>query len=99
MAHSGLLVAADMPSVPYLDTLLIDIGDEQSIEASLSTYAGHLTNLRTILERAGDNVVVLIDELGSGTDPSEGAALSQAMLELILEKRALGLIPTHLAPL
>jgi len=99
MAHSGLLVAADMPSLPYLDTLLIDIGDEQSIEASLSTYAGHLTNLRTILERAGDNVVVLIDELGSGTDPSEGAALSQAMLELILEKRALGLITTHLAPL
>lgn len=99
MAHSGLLVAADMPSVPYLDTLLIDIGDEQSIEASLSTYAGHLTNLRTILERAGDNVVVLIDELGSGTDPSEGAALSQAMLEVILEKRALGLVTTHLAPL
>ena len=99
MAHSGLLVAADMPSVPYLDTLLIDIGDEQSIEASLSTYAGHLTNLRTILEKAGDNVVVLIDELGSGTDPSEGAALSQAILEVILEKRALGLVTTHLAPL
>jgi DNA mismatch repair protein MutS2 len=99
MAHSGLLVAADMPSVPYLDTLLIDIGDEQSIEASLSTYAGHLTNLRTILEKAGDNVVVLVDELGSGTDPSEGAALSQAILEVILEKRALGLVTTHLAPL
>lgn len=99
MAHSGLLVAANMPSMPYLDTLLIDIGDEQSIEASLSTYAGHLTNLRTILEKAGDNVVVLIDELGSGTDPSEGAALSQAMLEVILEKHALGLVTTHLAPL
>ncbi|MEM6430838.1 MAG: endonuclease MutS2 [Deinococcota bacterium] len=99
MGYSGLFVAAKEPSLPQVDALLSDIGDEQSIEASLSTYAGHLTNLRAVLEVASRNVVVLIDELGSGTDPTEGAALSQAILEALLDKGALGLITTHLAPL
>jgi DNA mismatch repair protein MutS2 len=102
MAHAGLFVAAKatpVPELPHLDTILMDIGDEQSIEASLSTYAGHLTNLKEILERADDRVLVLIDELGSGTDPSEGAALSQSILEQILDTGARGLVTTHLAPL
>ena len=102
MAHSGLFVAADKrkpPTLPYLNALLTDIGDEQSIEASLSTYAGHLKNLKAIAENAEENVLVLIDELGSGTDPDEGAALSQAILERVLESGARGLITTHLAPL
>ena len=102
MAHSGLFVAASgeaPPTLPYLDALLSDIGDEQSIEASLSTYAGHLTNLKVIAERASASVLVLIDELGSGTDPAEGAALSQAILERVLASGARGLITTHLAPL
>ncbi len=106
MATSGLFVAAaDVPDgvrgplLPWVDALLSDIGDEQSIEASLSTYAGHLRNLRAIAERADDRTLVLIDELGSGTDPDEGAALSQAILEAVLARGARGLITTHLAPL
>lgn len=102
MAHSGLFVAASGHAdltLPYFDALLTDIGDEQSIAASLSTYAGHLTNLKAIVDEASPDVLVLIDELGSGTDPDEGAALSQAILEQVLESAAPGLITTHLAPL
>ncbi len=111
MAASGLFVAAGGPAragseaprraprLPRLEALLSDIGDEQSIEASLSTYAGHLHNLKAVVERADERTLVLIDELGSGTDPDEGAALSQAILEGVLERGALGLVTTHLAPL
>ena len=102
MAYSGLFVAADgtRPAlVPRLEALLSDIGDQQSIEASLSTYAGHLANLKAIVESSGPTSLVLIDELGSGTDPDEGAALSQAILERIIAGGARGLITTHLAPL
>ena len=102
MAHSGLFVATSSkkpPSLPFVKQVLTDIGDEQSIEASLSTYAGHLVNLRSIVEQADENVLVLIDELGSGTDPAEGAALSQVILEEVLSKNARGLVTTHLAPL
>ncbi|MDQ3459328.1 MAG: endonuclease MutS2 [Deinococcota bacterium] len=102
MAHSGLFVAASSetpPTLPECAALLSDIGDEQSIEASLSTYAGHLQNLKAIVEQADPTVLVLIDELGSGTDPAEGAALSQAVLERLLASGARGLITTHLSPL
>jgi DNA mismatch repair protein MutS2 len=102
MSHCGLFVAASAeapPLVPRFERLLVDIGDEQSIEASLSTYAGHLTNLRRIVDEADERVLVLIDELGSGTDPDEGAALSQAILEKVLDSGARGLVTTHLAPL
>lgn len=107
MAHSGLFVATKERShkgkntarIPYIARVLSDIGDEQSIEASLSTYAGHLTNLKRIVEEADHETLILIDELGSGTDPAEGAALSQAVIERILASEAWGLINTHLAPL
>jgi DNA mismatch repair protein MutS2 len=106
MAQSGLFVAAGsddpavgVPKLPWFTSVLADIGDEQSIEASLSTYAGHLTNLGAIVAGADAHTLVLIDELGSGTDPDEGAALSQAILEAVLETGAQGLVTTHLAPL
>ncbi len=102
MGSAGLFVAASAKSAPLLprfSQLLVDIGDEQSIEASLSTYAGHLVNLKRIAEESTGDVLVLIDELGSGTDPDEGAALSQAILEQVLRSGALGLVTTHLAPL
>lgn len=102
MAQSGLFVAAggdSQPTLPRVSALLTDIGDEQSIEASLSTYAGHLQNLKAIVSSAGESALVLIDELGSGTDPDEGAALSQAILEQVLAGGARGLVTTHLAPL
>ena len=109
MAHAGLFVAAGAERradgrprrvrLPRVASLLTDIGDEQSIEASLSTYAAHLTNLRRIVDTAGPDTLVLVDELGSGTDPEEGAALSQAILEVLVERRVVGLVTTHLAPL
>ena len=108
MAHSGLFVAAAgrtadgrlaKATLPPFAAVLTDIGDEQSIEASLSTYAAHLTNLRRIVEDAGPGTLLLIDELGSGTDPDEGAALSQAILEVVVARRAFGVVTTHLAPL
>lgn len=108
MAQAGLFVAAGArrtdgrparATLPTLRALLTDIGDEQSIEASLSTYAAHLTNLRRIVEDAGPDTLLLIDELGSGTDPDEGAALSQAILETVVARGAFGVVTTHLAPL
>lgn len=102
MAASGLFVAVQAgssPRLPLFRQLLIDIGDEQSIEASLSTYAAHLVKLRQIATGAAEDVLVLIDEMGSGTDPAEGAALSQAILEEVLKRGSLGLVTTHLAPL
>jgi DNA mismatch repair protein MutS2 len=108
MSHAGLFVAASdrtadgrpaKVTLPAFDALLTDIGDEQSIEASLSTYAAHLTNLRRIVEHAGPGTLLLIDELGSGTDPDEGAALSQAILERVVALGAYGVVTTHLAPL
>lgn len=102
MAYCGMFVAAEerpAPLLPQLDALLADIGDQQSIEANLSTYAGHLRNLERIVDEAGPRTLILIDELGSGTDPEEGAAISQAILERVLERGSRGLVTTHLAPL
>ncbi|WP_310582482.1 endonuclease MutS2, partial [Deinococcus sp.] len=99
MHQCGLYVAAASAVLPTVQDILVDIGDEQSIEASLSTFASHLKHLREILETAGRQTLVLIDELGSGTDPQEGAALSQAIIEGLLAQDARGVITSHLAPL
>ena len=99
MHQCGMYVAAASATLPTVQDVLVDIGDEQSIEASLSTFASHLKHLREILETAGRQTLVLIDELGSGTDPQEGAALSQAIIEGLLAHDARGVITSHLAPL
>ena len=99
MHQCGMYVAAASATLPTVQDVLVDIGDEQSIEASLSTFASHLKHLREILETAGRQTLVLIDELGSGTDPQEGAALSQAIIEGLLSHDARGVITSHLAPL
>ncbi|GGQ98350.1 endonuclease MutS2 [Deinococcus ruber] len=99
MHQCGLYVAATSATLPIVNDVLVDIGDEQSIEASLSTFASHLKHLRQILEVADRRTLVLIDELGSGTDPQEGAALSQAIIERLLSQDARGVITSHLAPL
>ncbi|HEX2863499.1 MAG TPA: endonuclease MutS2 [Deinococcales bacterium] len=99
MHQAGLYVPANRASLPMVEDVLVDVGDEQSIEASLSTFAGHLRNLALILAEAGPKTLVLIDELGSGTDPEEGAALSQAVIECLLEREARGVVTSHLAPL
>ena len=99
MMHAGLYVKASTAKIPVLEGVLVDMGDGQSITESLSTFAAHLRNLGRILEHATPNTLVLIDELGSGTDPTEGAALSQAILERLLELGARGIVTSHLAPL
>ncbi|MBW6395693.1 MAG: endonuclease MutS2 [Thermus sp.] len=99
MAQSGLFVAAKKATLAWPDRVFADIGDEQSLQENLSTFAGHLSRLKEMLESATAQSLVLIDELGSGTDPEEGAALSQAILEALLEKGVKGLVTTHLSPL
>lgn len=99
MHQCGMFVAASRARLPVVSDVLVDIGDEQSIEASLSTFAAHLRHLQAVLAGAGRDTLVLIDELGSGTDPAEGAALAQALLEQLLAQDARGVVTSHLAPL
>jgi len=100
LAQSGIPVPSDAGSViPIFDDIYADVGDEQSIAASLSTFSAHLKNLSEILVRASDRSLVLIDELGAGTDPIEGAALGGAILETLTRRRALTIATTHLGAL
>lgn len=99
MAQSGLFVAAEKALLAWPDRVYADIGDEQSLQENLSTFAGHLRRLKEMLEEATPTSLVLIDELGSGTDPEEGAALSQAILEALLARGVKGMVTTHLSPL
>lgn len=100
MAMSGLPIPAEPDSVfPFLDEVWADIGDEQSISQNLSTFSAHLTQILRILPRAGQNSLVLLDELGAGTDPSEGAALGVALLEHLNAAGALTVVTTHLSDL
>ncbi|HAM51983.1 MAG TPA: endonuclease MutS2 [Nitrospiraceae bacterium] len=97
MALSGMPVPADpSSSFPLVHDLLIDIGDEQSIENSLSTFSAHISNISEILKKANAKSLVLIDELGTGTDPDEGAALACAVLKEIRNSSALLFATTHL---
>ncbi|GAA5531818.1 endonuclease MutS2 [Deinococcus aluminii] len=99
MHQCGMYVAAASARLPVVRDVLVDIGDEQSIEASLSTFASHLKHLRFVLRHAAPDTLVLIDELGSGTDPEEGAALAQALIESLLAQDARGIVTSHLSPL
>ncbi len=95
MAQCGLHLPCASAVLPVFDAVYADIGDEQSIEQSLSTYSSHLTNLRSFLEQVDRDSLVLLDELGAGTDPAEGAALARAMLEYLLATRAMCVVATH----
>lgn len=76
-------------------SVFVDIGDQQSIEDDLSTYSSHLQNMKTFLSRGGKETLILIDEFGSGTEPQIGAAIAQAILEQLNQKRMMGVITTH----
>lgn len=96
MAQSGLHVPAHSGSeISLFDNIYADIGDEQSIEQSLSTFSGHITNIIHLLERADRQSLVILDELGAGTDPQEGAALARAILTHLLERGITTLVTTH----
>jgi DNA mismatch repair protein MutS2 len=100
MHQAGLHVpAAAGSSLPVLRDVLADIGDEQSIAQSLSTFSGHLRSIVRIAEAAGPETVVLLDELGAGTDPTEGSALAQALLDHFIRVGALVIATTHYAEL
>ncbi len=100
MAQSGIPAPVGATSrLPVFDDVFADVGDEQSIEASLSTFSAHLKNQAEILRLATDASLVLVDELGSGTDPSEGAALGGAILETLTRRGTMTVATTHLGQL
>ncbi len=88
---------SEISELPVFENLFIDIGDEQSIDNDLSTYSSHLLNMKTMLAGATDRSLVLIDEFGSGTEPTIGGAIAEAILERLLEKGSYGVITTHYA--
>ena len=100
MGLSGLSVPASSgTTIPMLKDVLADIGDEQSIEESLSTFSAHITRIREIIQRADRDTLIIIDELGTGTDPEEGGALACAILKRLIDRGALVIVSTHLGML
>jgi DNA mismatch repair protein MutS2 len=96
MAQSGLHIPAQSGSeLPCFQAVYADIGDEQSIEQSLSTFSGHITNIVHILKKADRRALVILDELGAGTDPQEGSALARAILSHLLERNVTTFVATH----
>jgi DNA mismatch repair protein MutS2 len=96
MAQSGLQIPAQSGSVlSVFEDVFADIGDEQSIEQSLSTFSGHVTNIVSILKEANSHSLVLLDELGAGTDPQEGSALARAVMTHLLDRSITSMIATH----
>lgn len=100
MALSGMHIPASGGCIiPKLDNVFADIGDEQSIEQSLSTFSSHISRISEIFKKVSGKNLVLLDEMGAGTDPIEGAALGRAILDGLGEKKCLGMVTTHLGDL
>jgi len=96
MNQSGLALPVEEGSVlPVFDGIFADIGDEQSINQSLSTFSAHITNISAITTHATEKSLVLLDELGSGTDPQEGGAIAMAVLDFLIEKKSRMIVTTH----
>ncbi|KAL7130045.1 hypothetical protein ABFS83_13G107600 [Erythranthe nasuta] len=100
MSKAGMyLPARNHPQVPWFDLVLADIGDQQSLEQSLSTFSGHISRICKILKVASERSLVLLDEIGCGTDPSEGVALSASILQYLKDRVNLAVVTTHYADL
>lgn len=99
MMQAGMNVPADNAVLPVYDAVYADIGDEQSLEQCLSTFSSHMSRIIRILDSATSNSLVLLDELGAGTDPSEGAALGEAILGRLIEIGCDSVVVTHLGKL
>ena len=98
MVQCGFLVPVlENSEFPLFDAILIDIGDQQSIDNDLSTYSSHLMNMKAMVHEASERSLILIDEFGSGTEPTIGGAIAEAILERLVERRAYGVITTHYA--
>ncbi len=95
MAQSGLPVPADEATLPLFDRILADIGDQQSITNHLSTFSAHILAIRSMIESVTASSLILLDEIGSSTEPGEGAALAKAVLERFREIGAMGIATTH----
>jgi len=100
MAQCGLHIPAEENcTLGWFNTVLVDMGDKQSMYHQLSTFAGHIEVMKHILQNANEKSLFLLDELGTGTDPEEGAALAMATIDQLIEKNSMGIVNTHLAPL
>lgn len=98
MVQCGFLVPClENSEFPLFDSLMIDIGDQQSLENDLSTYSSHLVNMKAMLQEASERTLIMIDEFGSGTEPTIGGAISESILERFVERKAYGVITTHYA--
>jgi len=100
MASTGYFIqAGDGAYISVFDKVFVDVGDEQSIEQNLSTFSSHMKNLIEITQSVDEKSLVLVDEMGAGTDPDEGSALARAILELLVDRKSFGIVTTHYSAL